>query len=252
MPTAILILDIFDSADFYEFNFDLVYDPLKAGAADIKKHKHKQAVTIQGLAIDLFDNILMAGLSDFILVGCGVGGMVALQLALLLRGRDDVQLKGLCLIGSSPVSPSRGLLPQAMGLKSPMDYLNSLCAPSFPKSDALLASFRAKFELYGGSSGGILEEISDAIQEFALVEEELVLLTPIPLLLIHGEKDRMVDPSYSLLLKDYWNSKNAHCQVQIIAGAGHWTHVEIPNLTSSLISNFVHGPHPSALKMPEL
>ena len=53
----------------------------------------QEELTVMHLATRVFDRIDELGWKEFVLCGFGVGGMVILQLALLLRGRDDMTLQ---------------------------------------------------------------------------------------------------------------------------------------------------------------
>ncbi|KAJ1550993.1 hypothetical protein HK096_003780 [Nowakowskiella sp. JEL0078] len=67
------------------------------------------------MAVDLFDIIDHLGIKMLHVLGFSLGGAVAQQLALLLRGRDDITLKSLVLIATfaePPRSPLNRLIPQ--------------------------------------------------------------------------------------------------------------------------------------------
>jgi pimeloyl-ACP methyl ester carboxylesterase len=65
-------------------------------------------ITIVQLATDAFEVILDLKWKSFFILGSCFGGMVASQLALLLNGRDDVVLKGLILVNTTPIQPTLG------------------------------------------------------------------------------------------------------------------------------------------------
>ena len=67
-------------------------------------------VTILQMATDIFDVILHFGWKEFIMIGFDTSGMVLMQLGILLNGRDDVICKGMVLVSTAPMNPSRGLL----------------------------------------------------------------------------------------------------------------------------------------------
>jgi pimeloyl-ACP methyl ester carboxylesterase len=70
---------------------------------------HPKDVTILQMATDLFDVILAFEWKEFIMIGFDTSAMVLMQLGILLNGRDDVLCKGMVLVSTAAMNPSRGL-----------------------------------------------------------------------------------------------------------------------------------------------
>src|SRR4051812_49345946 len=68
--------------------------------------------TVMQMAIELFDVLLKEGIMKFHLIGFGIGGMICLQLVLLLRGRDDFECQSLGMVSACNQTPARGMLQQ--------------------------------------------------------------------------------------------------------------------------------------------
>jgi pimeloyl-ACP methyl ester carboxylesterase len=67
-------------------------------------------VTTMQLATDVFEFVLHMQWKKFALMGFDVGAIAALQLGILLNGRNDVQCTNMVLASTCPLTPSRGLL----------------------------------------------------------------------------------------------------------------------------------------------
>jgi pimeloyl-ACP methyl ester carboxylesterase len=247
MIATVLILDLFDQIEFWKNiqEIDLVYgvlDFVSHPRGDASNTKH-QDITIPTIAIDLFDQIITKGFLKFNFIANGVpASLVALQLASLLRGRDDLELCKMCLIGGSFVPPSRGFLMQSLyHVKNPRDFLGLFLSPDYlskqdSKPSSLEESSFSKSFLEDSFSARNhadcrLDQIADAIQEFSMPFEQIQLLTSIPLLLLHGEIDKMVDMSFSVALHDQWQNSEIH----IFPRAGHWIHIENSQKVMTLI-----------------
>ncbi|KND04578.1 uncharacterized protein SPPG_00298 [Spizellomyces punctatus DAOM BR117] len=69
-------------------------------------------LTITQMATDVFSILLHLKWHRFHLLGMSMGGMIAQQLALLLRGRDDCECLSLVLLCTTPKAALRGFLAQ--------------------------------------------------------------------------------------------------------------------------------------------
>ena len=259
----ILVLDTFERADFSwtidaslrEIGFDLVYNPLDFVGCTARR-KSGQALTVMGLAIDLFDSIEEAVQSrtpsdhvDLQFVATGLGAMITLQLAILLRGRDDMNVTGMFLLSASSSAPSRGFLLQSAKLvNSPAKYLEMLLSPTYQSSKALQSMFAENFEKYVN----LLEQVIDAIQEFQLSSEEIMLLTNIPTQFLHGNRNRMIDQTHSMSLANHWHAASVHAsssissqyssnvaQLLLVPNTGHWIQVEQPALVAQVLGKWL-------------
>jgi pimeloyl-ACP methyl ester carboxylesterase len=180
----------------------------------IETRQETEELTVLDLAIDIFDEILKLGLSEFHLLGFDLGGMAILQLGILLKGRDDLECKGICVIGSSPVPPNRGLFLTL--LDKPREFITK-CVDG------------ENIEEYVKNANSMVsEDIYIAILGFD-VSHQLARLT-IPLLIVHGSgrwcfniDDKLIDPLYAHMIHDMVpNSK-----LNLISGGSHWISSEI-------------------------
>ena len=239
MIKTVLILDVFDRMDFWkEINVDLAYNLLDFASGRNTSNSTSsdtlaQDIDILTMAIDLFDIILSKGFTKLCFIANGVpASMIALKLASLLRGRDDIELCKLCLVGGSSSPPSRGLLIQSLyHVKDPKDFLGLYLSPSCLSKSPTFSKIYIDSEIRNCK----LDHLADAIQEFVMPPEELLLLTSIPLLLLHGEKDISVDFSFSFAIHDRWPGSEIH----VLPNTGHWLHVENPVEFFNLIQEWM-------------
>jgi pimeloyl-ACP methyl ester carboxylesterase len=92
----------------------LLIDPRGQGkskmAPPIPPSTSPMDITTMQLATDVFEFVLHMQWKEFEMMGFDVGAIAALQLGILLNGRNDVKCTRLILASTCPLTPSRGLL----------------------------------------------------------------------------------------------------------------------------------------------
>nr|KAJ3421678.1 hypothetical protein HK105_002702 [Polyrhizophydium stewartii] len=235
-------------------------------------------ITLMQLATDVFDVVLhvLAGNPDrpaagrFVVMGFGLGGLVAQYLALLMRGRDDLALDKLVVVASAPMTPSRGSLvnsamqilasqkagmrPAAFGPDKSLanSWVFGNLSPQFSAKHAelaarlvadLLAHNRSR-NIAGQSiwhqntwPAGANEQHTEE-QVFAMqgvnLTDQLGLLR-VPTLVIHGSQDTMIDPWYASMFSEVVGN----AKVVLVDGAGHWVHIMEPDRVLCELQDFL-------------
>ncbi|KAJ3320349.1 hypothetical protein HDV06_005380 [Boothiomyces sp. JEL0866] len=224
-PAIVVVPGILQKAQDYSAfqtlpNSLLLIDPRGQGNSTYTKPIPPSTVpmdlTLLQLATDIFDIILQCELKEFILVGFDLSGISCLQLSLLLRGRDDVVLKGLFLANTFPMTPSRGML--RVSMESPQQYLSNSKGK---------AEVRPLDQL-------VLREQLNCINGVNLTDQLHLIKTPT--LVIHGAENKMIDVSYALMIAE----NIAGADIIVSPGVGHWYHLQDFNGLLSNLKTFVN------------
>ncbi|OAJ43308.1 hypothetical protein BDEG_26676 [Batrachochytrium dendrobatidis JEL423] len=208
-------------------------------------------ITLLQLATDVFDIILALGWKSFILLGLGIGGTVAMHLALMLRGRDDITLQGLILVASCPMTPSRGrffrsslAMVQATGDNESIthhlaqEWIKTNLSSAFCKLPHMVTELVDRF-MSNLRNPRIGEEQVFAMEGLNLTDQ--IGLVDVPTLILHGKNDAMIDSWYANVLNDMIPNST----MVLIPDAGHWVHVMAQTRLVAEIHRFMF-----ALKLP--
>ncbi len=186
------------------------------------------------------DVLSFLNLTNIILVGWSLGGHIALQTSLLFK-----EIKGILIYGTpphgKPLDVSRGFLP------------NEAIAHIFQgKLTAKQAQELARSFFRAGSDADIEPFVRDMVATSTLArpafidstlnkgryedEQSIVYKMKIPLAILHGEGDQLVNGKYfaSLDMPTLWRSG-----VQKVSGAGHAIHWEQPYVFNTLLGEFI-------------
>ncbi|KAJ3268513.1 hypothetical protein HDV01_002691 [Terramyces sp. JEL0728] len=224
-PAIVIVPGILQSAQDYRFfqqlpNSLLLVDPRGQGKSTytqpIPPLRVPMDLTLLQLATDVFDIILECGLKEFILVGFDLSGIACLQLSLLLRGRDDVVLKGMALVNTTPMTPSRGML--RVSMESPQQYITNSRGKGNPTE---LDHF-------------VLREQLNCINGINLTDQLHLIKTPT--LVVHGADNKMIDVSYGLMIAENIFGSD----IAVSQGVGHWYHQDDSNGLIALVKSFVN------------
>ncbi|MEB3339332.1 alpha/beta hydrolase [Okeania sp.] len=177
--------------------------------------------------------------SNAIFVGWSLGGHILLEASDRLT---DAQ--GIAIFGTPPINNSPDLenafLPHPslrLGFTSELSQEDMLAyvttffrsnmveIPELFLEDIALTDGRARANLGASiASGGYQDEI------------EIMGNMKVPLMIIHGEQEQLVNPDYitNLKIPTLW-----HGEIQYIANAGHAPHWETPDKFNSLLVDFI-------------
>jgi pimeloyl-ACP methyl ester carboxylesterase len=177
---------------------------------------------------------------DAVLVGWSLGGHIALETA--ARSRT---LTGLAIFGAPPVGSAEllsaafrpnpatnlGFTPE-LSTEQAEQYARSFLAPG---SDVPVAEFTGDIERTDSRArAGLAASLGEGrfIDEIAVLAE-----LRIPLAILHGREDALVDLDYlnGLTAPTLWRGA-----VQVLDGVGHAPHVEAPDRFAALLTEFVH------------
>jgi len=194
--------------------------------------------TLGGYATIMIGLIKRLRLLKPVVVGWSLGGHIALEAIELL---PDVA--GLCIYGTPPIgvppAMEQAFLPnpvmatafapifneeQAMALASAFLKPGSMIPPSL--LEAILNTDGQGRTLLGASIGAA--NYKDEVQ--------IVAKMPMPLAIIHGAADQLINVNYirNLMIPTLWRG-----EVQIVENAGHATHWEQPRQFNAMLAKFV-------------
>jgi pimeloyl-ACP methyl ester carboxylesterase len=190
--------------------------------------------SIHDLAYVYLDLMDALGLNDVILVGVGFGAWLAAEIAVKSTARIE-----------------RMVLADAFGIKV-SDRLTRDIVDIFATKQSDLLELAYHDPTYGMLDAASMTE-DDALALFrnreacALFGWSPYMHNPklkhrlhritVPALVLWGESDRIVTPRYGRYLAD----AIPQSKFEIIAGAGHFPHIEQPQLFAERIAAFVHG-----------
>ncbi len=172
-----------------------------------------------------------------VVVGHSFGGHLAIECSPELKG-----LKGLVIFGTPPLSKppkmEEAYLPNpAVGLFFKKDLtsqeINTI-------SEALIYNkdLDFDFEAIISQSSEIIRELTPASIGTGNYNDETLILenTKIPIAILHGDKDPMVNGDYfkTLNIPTLWRK-----EIQIIPDAGHCIQLEEPKIFNELLSSFI-------------
>lgn len=202
-------------------------------AIDLPGHGKSPGVgrhTIGDYAGEVLDFLQALKIQQAVLVGHSMGGAVALQAAL----DSPRRVVGLGLVGSATRLKVNPALLHAAGnpAKAP-DAVHTIIDYSFgPDASPRLKELAEQRMLETRSSvlyGDLLA--CDAFDPTG------VDALSMPVLLLFGERDRMVPPGLGRLLEE----KLPHARLELVPGAGHMVMLEQPERVAALLDSFVQS-----------
>lgn len=176
-----------------------------------------------------------------VLVGHGLGAMLALELA--VRAPLRVRRLVLCA-GGPPLDQAAGaawVAPRLAGLQEGLD-MDRLAARIVPR-DAGEAALPEGLQLARHAMGRVpvatYRRALEVLSAFARHASELARLH-VPALLIGGARDRCTPPEALLALAQVLPDARA----VLLPGVGHWPHLEDPEGFEAALLEFLAGPAP--------
>ncbi|NES02529.1 MAG: alpha/beta hydrolase [Okeania sp. SIO2F4] len=178
--------------------------------------------------------------SDGIFLGWSLGGHILLEAADKLTDARGIAIFGTPPIADNPPDLENAFLPHpslSLGLTAELSqedmlaYLTTFFRPDMKEipelflEDIALTDGRARANLGASiTPGGYQNEI------------EIVSNMKIPLMIIHGEQEQLVNADYIAKLKmpSLWNG-----EIKFITNAGHAPHWETPEKFNSLLMDFI-------------
>lgn len=207
------------------------------GASD--DAKDGSLYSLRGHAAAIRAAVDALGVADAHFVGWSLGGHVALEMA-----SDLPQTKGFAIFGAPPLAfpPAMGeaFLPNpamGVGFTETIDrdqaaaYVASFFAPAFSEVPAFFLEDTLRTD--GRARSGLAASIApDGYNDEVIVVREL----KVPLAILHGEKEQLVNGAYlaALAAPTLWRGA-----VQIVPAAGHAPQWETPDAFDALITAFV-------------
>ncbi len=193
------------------------------------------AYTLSGYASVVVDVAEKLGMENAIFVGWSLGGHILLEAADQLT-----KARGFVIFGTPPAgipparmeaflpSPAAPLIFKAELIEEEIEsWLSTLCdhLPGSSKADMRRTDGRARAEL-----GKSLEQCNYRDEVKAVAD------LPIPIAILHEEKENIVNLEYinKLTMPTLWRGK-----VQVITDAGHLPHWEQPEMFNALLEEFI-------------
>ena len=186
-----------------------------------------QLNSIKGLA-QLYAGLLdQLGVSDVTVVGNSVGGWIAAELALLNSSRVSsvvlVGATGIEVEGHPIPDVSKLTLPEVMSLSyhNPRPFVVDPASMTDAQR-AIMGANRAALQVYASQNTD--PTLAQRLSKVA-----------VPVLVISGESDRIVDPEYGRA----YAAAIPGAKFVLLAGTGHVPQVETPELLLETVWNFV-------------
>jgi len=232
------------------------YDLRGHGRSQPRGSARYSAIT---LAADLQAVVEDAGLSEFVLVGHSLGGMVALQLCCLRRAELGSKIKGIVLLNTTskpPVEtlaggtavahlervmrrPFEAVRPHSHRIDTlrrivrPSDALfwgMSLCAFG-PGASAKQVDFT--YDMLAETPTSVIFDLLRAYRDFDLTDELLDIA--IPALVIAGTRDRLTVPEASRRIADHMPKAD----LEVLEGCGHLIMLERHAEFNTILESFL-------------
>ncbi len=177
--------------------------------------------------------------TDAVIVGWSLGGHIALEAAPALPAAAGYLIYGTPPV-SSPAQMGDAFLPNAamnigftadVGAEEAKAYAASFTAD---RSELLLEEFTADIlRTDGAARAGLFASIGEG--RFA-DELAIVAALPVPLAILHGEHEALINLAYLQQLKipSLWRGR-----IQLVPGAAHAIHRETPAAFTGLLTQFI-------------
>ncbi|KAI8914450.1 Alpha/Beta hydrolase protein [Gorgonomyces haynaldii] len=182
-------------------------------------------INVMQLASDVFEIISHLKWTRFSVLGSCIGGAIAVQLGLLMRGRDDMSITELVFVNASVLCPSQGSnLVTTIGkaLESVKDgCLDAQFMNSLSLSNQKVSPFQ--------TSHSILEEYLFMIQDLNLTDQLQHL--SIKSTVLHTTGNKMIAVHYGQMISEQLGSKWIPFN-----GRDHWLHLTAPEVVAKLVS----------------
>ena len=204
-----------------------VLTPTHPGFARTKRPDELKSV--KGLAQVYSAFLDRLGVSDVTVIGNSVGGWIAAELALLKNPR----VSGIVLVGAAGIEVPGHPIPDVSKLTLPevmsLSYHNP--KPFLPDPASMTDDQRAIM----GANRATLQVYAPQMNDPTLVGQ-LAGIT-VPVLVISGESDRIVDPEYGRT----YAAAIPGARFELLAGTGHVPQVETPELLLETIWKYRQG-----------
>lgn len=220
-------------------NFRLISFDFPGHGQSEKAKDPEKMYTLFGYADFLAKFVQQLKIDEAIFIGHSMGGHIILHSIEKL----NAVIKGIVIFGTPPVG-----IPMNMELAYHPNPAFTLAFKETHTKDELTQLAAS----YIHKKGSLLEEITESISvtdpkmrrimgestgrgEF-VHELEILNKSAIPIAVIHGEKDSMINPKYfsSIDLKNFWRN-----EAQIIRDAGHCPQLEKPDEFNSILRDFL-------------
>lgn len=224
-----------------EHDFDLVlFDYVGSGQADLKAYNRNRYQDLTGYAQDIVDICLALDLTDVVLVGHSVSGMIGLLAAEQLGRR----LRSIVMVCPSPCFLNRP--PTYFGgfeeadLQELIDLMdkNYIGWAGFlaPLVTGLEAEHPITSQLHDSfCTTNPLSAKTFAKATFFSDHRDLLPKAQLPVLILQSEQDALAAPAVG----QYMQQQLANSQLQIIAARGHCLHMTHPAEVAVAIKGFV-------------
>ena len=223
----------FDAIEFE--NYHLVGIDLPGHGNSSRSENPADNYSVRGYCEILQKVISSLNLNHVILVGHSLGGHIAIELTTQLPS-----IKGLVIFGTPPIgippamdqmflpNPNMGLLFQDILQETDITILQDLYHTGYFSIDEAISKSDGNARTYLGES--------IALGKF-LNEREICQNLTIPLLLIHGENDSLVNLDY---LKDLELPTLHKNQIQVIEKSGHSPQITHHDAFNSVLLEFIN------------
>lgn len=199
------------------------------------------ALPVQGETVEqMSEAILASAPPNFILIGHGLGGDVALD---ILR-RDNGRASRAVLISTDPLSepPATAAAREARIVAAKAGRLKEVVAQEYPETAFAPSEWRAEIMALMRDMALTLGEGAFLRQTRALQrrpdQQKTLRRANLPLLMIAGADDPLVP----VRRQDFAAQLAPHGKLQVIDGAGHLPMLDQPEAVTAALETFLNGP----------
>lgn len=205
------------------------------------KHPIHIALPMQGETVEqMSEAILASAPPQFILIGQGLGGDVALD---ILR-RDNGRASRAVLISTDPLAepPATAAAREARIVAAKAGRLKEVVGQEYPESAFTPSEWRAEImalmrDMALGLGEGVFLRQSRALQRRP-DQQKTLRRAKLPLLMIAGAEDPLVP----VRRQDFAAQLAPHAKLQVIEGAGHLPTLDQPEAVTAVLEAFLNGP----------
>jgi len=216
----------------------VIYDLPGHGDSDRPDNPEK-AYALSGYAEQLIELVNSLELKSFIFIGFSLGGHIAIEAA---AGRHIPGLKGIFIIGTPPVDDPddfpRAFMAYSDGL--------SLFKEAISRDEAMIIASRLSSDqnLRKKNTASILSTdpaarrflTKDIMTSNFHCEQKFIEKTDLPVTLVFGENDQIINPEY---IDSISSRNNSNIQVKIIPGEEHLPNWKASREPGSLLAEFL-------------
>lgn len=205
------------------------------------KHPIHIALPARGETVEqMSEAILATAPAQFILIGHGLGGDVALD---ILR-RDNGRASRAVLISTDPLAepPATAAAREARIVAAKAGRLKEVVAQEYPETAFAPSEWRAEIMALMRDMGLTLGEGIFLRQTRALQrrpdQQKTLRRANLPVLMIAGAEDSLIP----MRRQDFAAQLAPHARLEVIEGAGHLPTLEQPETVTARIEAFLNGP----------